>query len=349
MPNCIVCKTPNTVRQPGDGFARYDCLRCGLFDLSGNAEQILEPSLIEVPRRRSLMSHTLRRMQLPNDQHLRIIKTGDLPTFWRDERLPTPLQQADNLILWVGDTLETPAQSVLITTAAVAATIGIAISNDGDSSSSAWLNSQLLPKGLYRTEVGRGDGKFGVQLTLEGWERYEALKKQRVESRTAFMAMKFNEPEIERAVNECFRPAVERTDFKLRVLTDQQGAGLIDNQIRAALLSARFVIADLTYGSHGAYWEAGFGEGRGIPVIYTCKRRHGKSTKLISIQITWSQLTGNLQNSKMPRTLLPLQSARLCAQMQSSLTIEAKQNYENAISSLLIDHVSSSAFAHCLL
>jgi hypothetical protein len=25
-------------------------------------------------------------------------------------------------------------------------------------------------------------------------------------------------------------------------------------------------------GSHGGYWEAGFGEGRGIPVIYTCEK-----------------------------------------------------------------------------
>ncbi len=37
-------------------------------------------------------------------------------------------------------------------------------------------------------------------------------------------------------------------------------------------MSAQFVISDLTHGSHGAYWEAGFGEDRGIPVIYTCEK-----------------------------------------------------------------------------
>jgi len=41
--------------------------------------------------------------------------------------------------------------------------------------------------------------------------------------------------------------------------------------MRSALLAARFVIADLTHGSRGAYWESGFGEGLGLPVIYTCK------------------------------------------------------------------------------
>jgi hypothetical protein len=85
------------------------------------------------------------------------------------------------------------------------------------------------------------------------------------------MAMKFNQPDLDDAV-KCFRLAVERTGFKLRVLTDGQPAGLIDDQLRAAILAARFVIADLTHGSHGAYWEAGFGEGLGLPVIYTCEK-----------------------------------------------------------------------------
>jgi hypothetical protein len=36
--------------------------------------------------------------------------------------------------------------------------------------------------------------------------------------------------------------------------------------------TSRFVIADLTHGSAGAYWEAGFGEGLGLPVIYSCEK-----------------------------------------------------------------------------
>jgi hypothetical protein len=32
--------------------------------------------------------------------------------------------------------------------------------------------------------------------------------------------------------------------------------------------------ADLTHDNRGAYWEAGFAEGAGRPVIYTCKKGH---------------------------------------------------------------------------
>jgi hypothetical protein len=62
-------------------------------------------------------------------------------------------------------------------------------------------------------------------------------------------------------------------------LTDHQRAGLIDDQIRAALISARFVVADLTHESFGAYWEAGFADGRGLDVIYTCKREAWQKAK----------------------------------------------------------------------
>jgi len=77
----------------------------------------------------------------------------------------------------------------------------------------------------------------------------------------------------------CFEPAALRAGFTLRPLNALPEAGLIDNQIRAAIRSARFVVADLTHDNNGAYFEAGFAEGLGIPVIYTCEAAKFKSHK----------------------------------------------------------------------
>ncbi len=52
---------------------------------------------------------------------------------------------------------------------------------------------------------------------------------------------------------------------------DRLEAGLIDNRMRVEIRNSRFVIADLTHDNRGAYWEAGYGEGLGKPVIYLCK------------------------------------------------------------------------------
>ena len=85
------------------------------------------------------------------------------------------------------------------------------------------------------------------------------------------MAMRFGDATLERMVQIALtRCRAQR--LYLRKLNDEQPAGLIDNQIRAALLSARFVIADLSHANLGAYWEAGFAEGLGRPVMYTCEK-----------------------------------------------------------------------------
>jgi hypothetical protein len=146
------------------------------------------------------------------------------------------------------------------------------ISANDDATGFAWLNTQLQLKNWYELTY-RGNNVLALGLTMGGWERHEELKKTTAaESRVAFMAMKFGEADLNRAMDECFRPAVARTGFELRVLTDQQPAGLIDDQLRAAILASRFVIADLTHGNQGSYWEAGYGEGLGRPVIYTCEK-----------------------------------------------------------------------------
>ncbi|MGO9847825.1 MAG: hypothetical protein ACLPKT_14875, partial [Methylocella sp.] len=41
----------------------------------------------------------------------------------------------------------------------------------------------------------------------------------------------------------------------------------------------RFLIADLSDDNAGAYWEAGFAEGLGKPVIYVCRAREGGELK----------------------------------------------------------------------
>lgn len=85
------------------------------------------------------------------------------------------------------------------------------------------------------------------------------------------MAMDFKRDDVARAFG-AFRAAVRQTGFELRKLDDQPKAGLVDNRLRVELRRSRFLIADPPGGNSGAYWEAGFGEGLGRPVIYTCER-----------------------------------------------------------------------------
>ena len=69
-----------------------------------------------------------------------------------------------------------------------------------------------------------------------------------------------------------FKQAVADTGFELYRLDEKPQAGLIDDRLRVEIRNSRFLISDLTHDNSGAYWEAGYAEGLGKPVIYTCKK-----------------------------------------------------------------------------
>jgi hypothetical protein len=86
------------------------------------------------------------------------------------------------------------------------------------------------------------------------------------------MAMEYGNAELDKIVENIFKPAVKQTGFDLFKLPDRPKAGLIDDRLRVEIQTSRFLIADLTHDNLGAYWEAGYAEGLGKPVIYTCEK-----------------------------------------------------------------------------
>lgn len=187
------------------------------------------------------------------------------------ERLPDPMEAARSLVLWLGEHQEVAHKYATPDVRMISAQIGLPIEPQGsDGGALGWLLTMFEDRGWFRRAAGTGN-LLQIQLTPKGWEQYGELSQKRVEGRNAFMAMKFGDSDLDWMVEYCFKPATSRAGFTLKKLTDEQPAGLIDNQIRAALLSARFVVADLSHANLGAYWEAGYAEGLGRPVIYTCE------------------------------------------------------------------------------
>ena len=110
-------------------------------------------------------------------------------------------------------------------------------------------------------------------LTLQGWERYEIERKGGFAGRYGFLAMKFGDAVLDSFAEETIKPATKRgTGYDLVDLRDVPRAGIIDNIMRQQIRDAAFVLVDLTHDNSGAYWEAGYAEGLGKPVIYTCEK-----------------------------------------------------------------------------
>ena len=85
--------------------------------------------------------------------------------------------------------------------------------------------------------------------------------------------MQFDDPDLDDFVRDVVKPAVKRgIGYDLVDMRDIARAGIIDNIMRVRIRDATFVIVDLTHDNRGAYWEAGYAEGMGKPVVYICEK-----------------------------------------------------------------------------
>jgi hypothetical protein len=221
------------------GYPLHDCPRCGAYGVVGTANGILPALLGNNSINRSVLSHLIRKAQRQNVP-LAIFEI-DLPSYQNAPPLPTPGEQADSLLLWVGKNQSSPDVFARVQIAPLAATIGAAISGAGEGACQ-WVLNHLEHERWVELRPGEQSGWVALKLTMKGWSRHEEMRHQRVPSRIAFMAMKFDDVVLQQVLTECFKPAVLRAGFELRPLNEGQAAGLIDNQIRAAIRRARFVV-----------------------------------------------------------------------------------------------------------
>lgn len=111
------------------------------------------------------------------------------------------------------------------------------------------------------TELGNNPA---LMVSLNKW-----TKRQR---QYGFLAMQYGDDILENLALNHMKPVVASFGFHLQDMRDISQSGVIDMLMRDALRKSHFVIADLTHGNSGAYWEAGFAEALHKPVIYTCEK-----------------------------------------------------------------------------
>jgi nucleoside 2-deoxyribosyltransferase len=222
----------------------------------------------------AVLSHWVRSKHENNirgEDHREIVLDRELIKSIIKNPPPTPAEQADKFVLWLGNSKHPPGELVSVEPATHQSIIG-AITPEGFE----LVLYYLMDRGILygnKVEVNGSPGIARVTLSFEGWQYYERLKRSAIDSRKAFMAMKYGDEQLDKIVEEVFKPAVKQTGFDLFKLVDRpQPAGLIDDILRVEIQTSRFLIADLTHNNLGAYWEAGYAEGLGKPVIYTCEK-----------------------------------------------------------------------------
>jgi predicted RNA-binding Zn-ribbon protein involved in translation (DUF1610 family) len=294
---CPVCKSPAKV-MPALEKTDVICPRCGKFYILRRALDDFERSLSD-PKFQALASHAICKLYVSTKQPVGPLDNEFFEALSK-RTLPTPLEATDNLIIWLAEQSDgRPGRLVRVNyedAAALPATLGVI-----NGSEIRWLVQSLESRGLVRVQQDTSI----TSLTAQGWQRFEELRRAHISSNFAFFARKFKNSELDRVFNNCLYQAVKDTGYELRTAT--QRAGLVDAVIEDEIRRCRFLIADLSDSNAGAYWEAGFAEGLGKPVIYICKEgcevhfdtdhRHTVRWNLSDLAHTAKQLKAVIRNT----------------------------------------------------
>lgn len=274
---CPVCASPlnsSEVNPGGRDATAYSCPRCGEFMLSGTLAVTLPQLRSTDPDAGAKISHAIRRAQEQAEPVL-------LSTYMVDailkHLLPRPREQADLLIRWLAVNVPGPGETISVEFNTHGSVIG-SKSPAGFKLVLDYLFSEGLVIGIQSKTIQGGDHAHAT-LSFRGWEYYEQLRQGGAVYRKAFMAMKFGDEQLTRVLEKVFKPSAKRAGFDLIKLDDVPKAGLIDDRLRVEIQSSDFIVADLTHDNLGAYWEAGYAEGLGKPVIYTCEKNKFASAK----------------------------------------------------------------------
>lgn len=265
---CPVCKTVLIkLESRGDKYF-FECAQCGPYSLSGTVYSVIQGKVGRTKDGSAKLSHALYRMT--RKEQWAMLTSELLENILVNGNLPRPNEQLENLIMWLGENQSNIGDAIEIGHQSIAA---VGTANMG---SIGFLTSQAIDAGLIDGEViksmGGGCIILSAQLTLKGWKQFDELQRGKSTSRMAFMAMQFGDKELDRIYQDHFKPAVAASGFDLKRIDEGQSAGLIDDRLRVEIRQCRFLIADLTNQNKGAYWEAGYAEGLGKPVIYTCRK-----------------------------------------------------------------------------
>ena len=243
-------------------FEYFNCPCCGKYKASRSLLVSLPTLLQNDDEKKIHLSHSIQKMQ--KDDQIPYLDSYLIPKIL-ETQLPGLADQINNLILFVGNNT-TPGEEKYFLVNAIQSIIG-AKTLEGVAFVLGFLAD--TKNYLYSENLGIHQA---LKMSMAGWDYYEQIKRGAIMSRNAFMAMEYGNKELDYVFEKYFRPAVKATGYDLFRLDEKPRAGIIDDKLRVEIRTSRFLISDLTHENRGAYWEAGFAEGLGKPVIYTCEK-----------------------------------------------------------------------------
>ena len=118
------------------------------------------------------------------------------------------------------------------------------------------------------------DDAAEIKVTVEGFRQVAEVATAPDPSQ-GFVAMWFDD-RMDKYFETGLKVGIEAAGYRAMLMKRKPDVEKIDDDTIAEIRRSRFLVADFTQGKGGArgsvYFEAGFAQGLGLPVIYTCRR-----------------------------------------------------------------------------
>ena len=166
---CPICDSllGNSPTAWGD-YSEYNCKRCGKFQITGSAEFELPALLKDDPNRIAALSYAVQQIQ--RTQGLAKVDSAFLKKLL-ETRLPSSQGQANNLVLWVGDNVIAPGETVEVSPASHMGIVGATTPKGFDQVLRHLFDNELVEGHLSRSIGILGQG--AITLSFSGRELYE--------------------------------------------------------------------------------------------------------------------------------------------------------------------------------
>lgn len=283
---CLAVENPQILQRAktfdaGNGLDGMDCNKCGRYAIADDVRSDMQNSAESDRRKGAPKQILLSGICREAFERRRIVEItyenlDELPAL--AHRPNTYAGYVDRLVTLIAERAPAPGAAAGWRMGAMAAMTYVSIEHLQK------LLKQLVAQGLVsvpESVLGRlnSDTTMELDLTPNGWTRADSIDRGARGDR-AFVAMWFDE-EMKAAYVEGIRPVLEQCGYTVPFRVDDDEHDLtfgqkgheprIDDRVFAGILRAKFVVADATGSRPAVYYEAGFAEGHGIPVIWTCR------------------------------------------------------------------------------
>lgn len=262
---CEICgETAESIPANGDVLHQH-CDRCGEFILSGSAMSLVRN--LSRPDKTKL-ARAVRRANIA--AVVPTITSNNLSEFFPTSP-PSALKLADDVLVYLSKKSDRLTHFIELSDKMADL---MALAHARDARDVNVLIADLLAEPGFLRKISSDGEPLKYRLTRDGYARLDELQRKGADSAQAFVAMCFGRGDrrefMDAVYAEGLAKGIRLAGYKPHRVDKGEYNGKIDDEIIRQIRRSRFLVADFTDHVAGVYYETGFAEGLGMPIIQTC-------------------------------------------------------------------------------